>query len=659
MRSKTWCFNSTLFRKNLARFWPLWGGVSLVGSLAPLSLLVILFRERFEVSGLVPLDVTASLYWTLTTVVPVLSLVYAPLCALAVWHFLYGARSVSLLHALPITRKGIFLTNTLSGLAMMLIPYAVTGLLAGLVALCAGLLDPAGFAVTILGVLGYSLFYYGSATAVIFVTGNPFAFAALYGIFHFLALAVEWLVCLLMSSFYYGVEYLYRKVLAFLSPTVFFLENVTIDSTYTTVLENQAGEVWEHSVLSSVQLVNGWVIAVYALAGAALLACAWLLYRRRRSECAGDVVAVEWMKPVFRYGCALCAAMAGGLGLYTLFWSGFEETLVSDTVPMALCMAFAGVLGFYIASMLLAKSLRIFRSTWKGALGTVIAAAALCFLAAADPLGMETWTPDAGNVSSVYLRAHSNLYGNGLVIAEVSDPAAIARILALQEAIIHEREAFRRQNGDDRSFVSLIYYGPDGEELNRRYYSLSFPHSDLQRAGSVPQTLAELVTDPAIQEVNIFSNPEKGSLRGGHLSTLFSSGPDGLQAQETRELTIPEARTLEEAIRRDIQAGHFGKTLFLPSETDCSDLVYSGTPIVLYYSAPALDYEGNSYTRSWDMNLNLSVYCTETLQALEELGILSENSVLLTEREYSVYRDAQYGSQDGAAGWRYDREIVY
>ncbi|MCI9121471.1 MAG: hypothetical protein HFG00_08110 [Oscillibacter sp.] len=59
------------------------------------------------------------------------------------------------------------------------------------------------------------------------------------------------------------------------------------------------------------------------------------------------------------------------------------------------------------------------------------------------------------------------------------------------------------------------------------------------------------------------------------------------------------------------------------------------------------------------MNLNLSVYCTETLQALEELGILSENSVLLTEHEHSVYWDAKYGSQDGASDWRYDREIVY
>ena len=69
---------------------------------------------------------------------------YAVLCALAVWHYLYNARSVSLYHSLPITRRGLFLTNFLSGMAMMLIPYAVTGALTILVFALAGCFEPAG-----------------------------------------------------------------------------------------------------------------------------------------------------------------------------------------------------------------------------------------------------------------------------------------------------------------------------------------------------------------------------------------------------------------------------------------------------------------------------------------------------------------------------------
>ena len=33
MQSRTSCFNGTLFRKNLSRFWPLWGLASFVGAL--------------------------------------------------------------------------------------------------------------------------------------------------------------------------------------------------------------------------------------------------------------------------------------------------------------------------------------------------------------------------------------------------------------------------------------------------------------------------------------------------------------------------------------------------------------------------------------------------------------------------------------------------
>lgn len=40
MQLKTSYFNGTLFRKNLMRFWPLWGGASLAGALAPLAMLM-------------------------------------------------------------------------------------------------------------------------------------------------------------------------------------------------------------------------------------------------------------------------------------------------------------------------------------------------------------------------------------------------------------------------------------------------------------------------------------------------------------------------------------------------------------------------------------------------------------------------------------------
>ena len=158
MRSKTSYFNPTLFKKNLTRFWPLWGGASALGALAPLALLMIMVEDRMAGFDGQPLEFTRACYCVLAYVVPIISLLYALLCALAVWGWLYNARSVGMLHALPITRKGIFTTNFLSGLAMMLIPYAVTGTLVILIALVAGVFEPVGVFMTIQGVLGESFF---------------------------------------------------------------------------------------------------------------------------------------------------------------------------------------------------------------------------------------------------------------------------------------------------------------------------------------------------------------------------------------------------------------------------------------------------------------------------------------------------------------------
>ena len=56
-----------------------------------------------------------------------------------------------------------------------------------------------------------------------------------------------------------------------------------------------------------------WPYTLAAVAGGALalLGLAWFLYRRRKSEGAGDFVAARWLRPVIRYG----LTFLGGLGL--------------------------------------------------------------------------------------------------------------------------------------------------------------------------------------------------------------------------------------------------------------------------------------------------------------------------------------------------------
>lgn len=651
MQLKTSYFNPTLFRKNLMRFWPLWGGVSALGALAPLCALAALIHEGFRSHSMQPLEMTAIYYEVLHYAVPIISLLYGVLCALAVWNYLYNHRSVSLYHALPITRKGLFITNVLSGLAMMLIPYAVTGGLMILISLLGGLFEPVGVLVTVLGVLGLSFFYFAAATLIAFVTGNPFAFAAFYFIFHFLAAAAEWLVMELMSQFYYGVSSTYQGVLDFLSPTVFFLDDKGLN-THTEFQDTVSPDGWVERTFESVTLENGWVIAVYALAGVALLGCAWLLYRRRRSECAGDVVAVGWMKPVFRYGVALCAAVTGGTLLYHLFFNSFQKGSTVMPLPMAVCMAAAGLVGYYIASMLLAKSFHVFRGSWKGALASVAAAGAVCAVIALDPAGVKSWRPEAGNLESVSLSLSSD-YGRG-ISADIADPAAIQKVLDLHGAILEEEQQLD-SDGNRYGQAYLGYWLRDSGKHVTRYYS--FHYSDDLQSKALEQ-LRELACDPAVQEANIFPLSRNSSVTarvtGGYVEEVYNSQT---REFENLELTPDQARELEAAVLRDIRAGHFGKTFLADSGEEEERAVYRGK-LSFYYSITRKAtevYSGETYGDS--ESVVLSIYCTETLQALEKMGLLDGTRRLMTRMEYQTMRQAG-DVQDGGYPDEYD-EYLY
>lgn len=647
MRLKTSYFNPTLFKKNLTRFWPLWGGASLLGALLPLAMFMALMEDRLALFDGQPLEFTRACYITLAYFVPIVSLLYAALCALAVWGWLYNARSVGMMHSLPITRKGVFTTSFLAGLAMMLIPYAVTGFLVILLSLFAGVFEPAGVLLTILGVLGESFFYFAAATLVVFITGNPFAFAAFYFVFHFLAFFAEWLVSQLMTEFYFGVTAAYDGAAEFLSPTLYLFHNLQPAGTYQQI---PTPDGWvDNGVLEAVWLENWQLIPIYALVGAALLALAWALYRRRRSECAGDVVAVGWMKPIFRYGVALIAAAAGGDLLYNLLFESLQTGSTANTLPMAVCMAAAGVVGYYIASMLLAKSLRVFRGSVPGALATGAAALVLCFAVAADPAGVESWVPAADSLESLTLNVYGS-YGRN-VDATLQNPADMQMILDLQSAILAEEEVLDNRSGEKYWAEIHLTFRKASGAVTWRDYSLCFDDAILADSAALAQ-LQAVLTAPAVQEDNIFGGisytygGEKMDARLilGCLGDVYSTVSGEIVSLD---LTPSEAQAVEDAVRRDIQAGHFGKTALLTSDEEYDRQVYYGD-LTLVYTVTRPDGRQGSYTHGDTASFAISVHCTETVKTLKDLGILGSAYRLLTraEREAMRKQDDSYAYDD-------------
>lgn len=612
MQSKTSFFNRTLFRKNLSRYWPLWGFASFVGFLAPAALLVRVIQSGE--TSVAPLRVREIYYYLVADAVPIVSIAYAILCAMAVWSYLYNARSVGMMHSLPIRREGLFLTNLISGLAMMAIPYLVAGGLGTLLFACCGGFDAWGTLATILAVIGQSVTFFGLATFCAFLTGNIFALPVLYFLLNFLAPLGDWLCNLFARGFLFGFTADYSGTVDFLCPMVYLTQRLYVNSEYETVRDSA---LEYQNRLTSVTLENAWLIAAYAAAGLVFLTLAYLLYRRRESERAGDVVAVRVFRPVFRFGVAALSALLGGRLLYALLWESFQAGDTFTPVPLAICLIVAGLIGYYAASMLLAKSLRVFRGSAVGALCLVAACVAFCAGMRYDLFGIERRIPDQNEITQLEIYLARNTY----YLTPEDQPELLSGAQDLQRTLIAQKDLIRsnyetyRHGGsssdpDASTNIRYIYTLKNGATVER-FYTVSFARSDLQTSGSYANVMDSFVNSPALRQARLrWGDPEF------HVESGWFSIQDG---DDNFTLGTQECETLLSAIARDAENGNWGRYDWFEDDGTAyaMDLSFD-------FYRDLIDERGTHYQSYDSIYITVRPEMTETKQALLDLNLATE-----------------------------------
>ena len=119
MRSGTSFFNAALFRKTFLRFWPIW---ALYTAGWTLVLPLRLWADAMRRSAWTAPELSEHLQNAVNGI-PGLLEPGVPLaagaglvCAMAVFSYLYSSRSACMMHALPLRREALFLTQYLAGL---------------------------------------------------------------------------------------------------------------------------------------------------------------------------------------------------------------------------------------------------------------------------------------------------------------------------------------------------------------------------------------------------------------------------------------------------------------------------------------------------------------------------------------------------------------
>ena len=564
MRSVTSYFNRELLRGALQRTWPLWAAYTLIWLLLLPVTLFIRLSDRHIVYSRPTLS-----YELLSTGLPsgaMMAAVFGIFFAMAMFAYLTNSRATNGMHAMPIRREGLFLTHYLAGLFCQVVTLLVSFALAALVTAAFGVFDGYAVGMGLLLCVLLVLFFYSFGVLCMVCVGQILAGAVFYGILNFLFVGMEALLRSFAGNFLYGYD---GRSSAFstapLSPPVEIASSLSVSYVYDGI--DPIG----------VRVFHLGTFAAYAAAGLVLAALALLLYRKRRSEMTGNTVAIGWLRPVFKYGVALCSAFSlGQLLSYFVFELTDSTYTAGALIGTIACMIFAGLIGYYAAEMLLKKSFRVFKTSWKGALAT---SAVLILIGLSFPLdltGYQTRVPEQSDIVS----ATVDLYGGNVSGSfNLSGQESIALLRDAHCAVITDKARQTEYNrryvpfDGDTCTLRITYELADGTELFRSY-DLSIDEALLSDPSSPESALTKLANCTEITRARVLGgwvpdHLEELRITGGYLNCSYYSDGKYSHSQEA-ELNAAQANSAFTALMQDCDAGSIESAdLFAAEEDDC------------------------------------------------------------------------------------------
>ncbi len=652
--SKSW-FYPTLWKKNMTRFWPIWAVYLACWVFTmPLLLLTEYGSNIGSMDGKQYFAAQVVRDWC-TWPALLAGTVFGILSAMAVFSYLYNNRSAGMLHALPVRREGLFLTNYLSGLSFMVLPQLLVFVLTLLAEAVVGCVDALALGQWLLVQICVTLFFYSFAVFCAMFTGHILALPVFYGILNGLAAGLYWLVNGLFRDLVFGYNGSngMGEAVLWLTPAGKLGSELNVD-----VLWSEAGN------LDRVVLYGIGYALLYALLGLVLAALALVLYRRRHLEGAGDVVTVRWVRPIFKYGVAFCAALALGTLLYG--WFGWNPGRDGIWGLLAFLLIF-GAAGYFAAEMLLKKSFRVL-DAWRGCAVFSAALVALALGVRFDVVGYERRVPDPAQVMGVEImdvysapEDSARYYG----IGTGRDPDFIRAVTELQQSIVDRREEYRGIVGfgsyepgvvdglevdsiqtEGTKSLRIDYTMPSGNRVSRSY-QIPVRAGDLSDPDSPAARLTALLNRTEDRVEMYFPKTLDGKRLMDVSVTSWERNGD------TEPVSIPQSRQqdLLDAVKADLAAGRLGIRYLLDDADRLSNCYVNDLEFTFQETAssagsrggvpqtmPADVAVGVSYST---VSVTLQATATETMALLRELG-MEDQVKLITQAQ----RQHQYWLED-------------
>lgn len=581
------CFcNKTVLRTDITRFAPVWATYAL--GLAMLVLLQFNSGSDDTAKASIVNDLSQ-----LSKLGVGINGFYAMIVVQALFGDMLTPRLCNGLHAMPITRDGYFGAHLAAGLLFALVPNAV------ILLLTAAMLPKAVASAALLALLALCLqyvFYLGVALVAVQLAGNRVGMVLIYGILNFATVLLYWFVAMVFIPLIYGKDVSISWV-ARICPTV-----AMYDGEYFTVQDSSQfiGDTYYY-YFNGISMGDRWLrVGICAGIGVVCMAAAQLLYRRRRLEAAGDLVAFHILSPFF-------------LALYTLTVAAFLHVGVRQQTQGAISEYFflpLGLIAGYITGlMLLRRTSRVFRWRLLVPLGGILAVCGLCVLGiATDVFHVIRHVPKLDTIESVTLVPIQSTYNDASLTLTGED--SIEDVLAYHQGALRNWQqqvvdCLLQRTGHwspgDYLNIQLKYTLKNGSTVQRRYY--------LEKANPAYDRLAPYLSTPELS-LGMDEASLRAALAAATDGNSYFYNTDGSNTDVSLNRTFQSFQGLANAILADCREQNLmSLSLYTPdgAETPDDGSILRGWLSITYGPADQ-GVEQNNY-----LYIDLNGNCTHTL----------------------------------------------
>ncbi len=464
MKSNRCLFNKAIFKSDIKRFLPF--AIPLL--IVDLIIFPIIIYSNFNL----PNDpLLLEDFVGISVAAEVFCFAFSGLFALLVFSYLYKANRCNAIHAFPIGRKGLFVSSFLAGYVLLTVPQLI-----GFAVSIPGIVTASKETAKILlmqftSIFAESFIFYSVGVLAVMLAGNIFAGAVIYLIINFFFPAVNAITNVLVSSISVGISDFESNLfnsLAF-SPVTELVAYKSFEAYAGTDLED-----WSLAV--GLQAFNSYYerVVIYLIVAVVFIALAYVFYKIRKLECAGDMAAFKIEIPII----SVIVMFVGG-SLMSMFVNIFVPYKALGFILLFIAFSFVV---FIVTQMVLRKTPKIF--TVKNMLLWAISCAVIICSIYLTSLYRTNYIP---KVSKIY-----SMTVDGSYDITIKDEKVLLQAEKFHKALIeNEKQKERNEtslfdrvydyynyDGYDRYQIQIGYVLKNGKTADR-YYSFTPRETEL------------------------------------------------------------------------------------------------------------------------------------------------------------------------------------